>query len=571
MQKELKNLLKLSLAFMALLLFFSVARLYFYFSNQSVFSANTDFSLLNAFTNGFVYDLKFILAVNSMVILIYFLPFRFRNTIFWQFIVKLFFTVLNSGLVLLYLIDSKYYHAIGEHIGFFNLSDSTLYEQFVFAIRKIDLHLSNAWDIALISLFSFIVLWSSFPSIHKMYFERSNANLYVRFTITVLAILLVWNSVNEAKDDSGDWQVKLFERMNYQTAELAVNSPYYIMRFYYSEKLTNRNYFDTNELETLFSSKKNYISRQKNKKNILIINCTNEISDWAEFEQNIKKRNPNYFVSNNFASQIGNNSKQMDEILLSFPAFNKKSLIKTPYAFNQKQSLAALLKQNGYFTIFASNANKKLQKSHSHFYGFNQFIFQKKNHKLLSKFEQAIRKNKPQNTYFAFFQIENGINETFEYITDNNLDNNTLIIINIHTLNNNKLLFGKTLYLMPDTVNKYKVSTRTQELDIFPSVIDYLNLSEKFIAFGKSVFYKNEKHEVFQYTGNDYVILQDSLLLRYNGQSTKWIIDYKNDPDEFFDLQDSLPVQKVLLENKIRAIIQENNQRLVNNKMTIDN
>ena len=34
-------------------------------------------------------------------------------------------------------------------------------------------------------------------------------------------------------------------------------------------------------------------------------------------------------------------------------------------------------------------------------------------------------------------------------------------------------------------------------------------------------------------------------------------------------MQDSLPVQKVQFENKIRAIIQKNNQMLIQNKMTI--
>ncbi|RLD75002.1 MAG: hypothetical protein DRJ10_16070 [Bacteroidetes bacterium] len=570
MQKELKNLLKLSVAFIAIIFFFSIARLYFYFSNQDIFDTNADFNLLNAFTNGFVYDLKFVFAINSIIIVLFFLPFRFRNTIFWQFIVKLFFTILNSSLVFLSFIDSKYYHIVGEHIKFFNIPDKSLYEQFISSLNKIDFQFYHSWDIVLVGLFTFIVLWSSFPSINKMYFERSKANLYFRFVISSLSIFFLWSSINEAKDKSGDWQVDLFRRTNHPTARLAINSPYYMLRFYYSDKLANNSYFDEKELRMLFSSEKNYFSRKPNKKNIIIINYSNTIENWKKLENNVKKLGSNYYISDNFSAQIKNVPKQMDELLLSFPAFSKSPLINSPYAFNQFQSLVELLKQNGYYTVLAINgSNKNQYKPYHHFYGFDKLVSRKQNHKLLATFEKEV-KNTTEDAFFVFFQIDHGINEILTYINENELNKNTLVVANIQVSEKiNDMQFGKTLYLMPDTLNKYFVSPRTQNLDIYPSVVDYLNLNEKFIAFGKSVFYKTKKLEVFQYTGQDYVILEDSLLLRYNGQSTKWIIDYKNDPDEFFDLQDSLPVQTVQLKNKIRAIIQKNNEMLIQNKMTI--
>ncbi|OQX99457.1 MAG: hypothetical protein B6I20_09880, partial [Bacteroidetes bacterium 4572_117] len=100
MQKEFKNLFKLSIAFLVVLVFFSLTRLYFYLNNLAVFSALPDFNLSDAFVYGFIYDVKFVLAVNSVIILMFFLPIRLRNTIFWQFIVKLSFTLLNGALIL---------------------------------------------------------------------------------------------------------------------------------------------------------------------------------------------------------------------------------------------------------------------------------------------------------------------------------------------------------------------------------------------------------------------------------------------------------------------------------------
>ena len=108
MQKELKNLLKLSVAFISILLFFTILRIYFYVSNQSVFLISPNFNLLKAFGYGFIYDIKFVFALNSIIILMFFLPFRFRNTIFWQFIVNLSFSTLNGTAILFYFIDSNF-------------------------------------------------------------------------------------------------------------------------------------------------------------------------------------------------------------------------------------------------------------------------------------------------------------------------------------------------------------------------------------------------------------------------------------------------------------------------------
>ena len=570
MQKELKNLLKLITALGTVILFFSVARVYFYFNNQDYFNNNIDFTLVKSFIYGFENDFKFIFAINSIIVLLFFLPLRLRNTIFWQFIVKFSFTVLNSGLILIYLIDSKYYSVVGEHIKLFETDNLGLYEQFISAFNKINLQYSNSWDIILAIIFTIIVMWTVFPSINKMYFEKSKSNLYFRFFISLVAAFLIWKTINEINDKSGNWQLKHFKQINRHSSVLALNSPYFLLRYYKAEKLKSHKFFDKNEIKTLFSINKKYYSRKENKKDVIIINCSKSINNWKNIESRIKKQKNNYYISNNFSKNSTNSLHKMDEILLSFPSFEKKPLIKTIYAFNEFKSIAQLLKKNNYYTILASNNDSKsLNKSYKNFYGFNSSVFNKNVNRLFERVETEIKENTDNNNFFVFYQINSGLEEVLDNIRDNELYGEAIIVVNLNIEQKNGLFTGKTIYLLPKSVDKDNISVRTQSVDIFPSIIDYLNIDEKFKSFGKSVFYKSENQFVFQFTGSDYLILQDSLLLRYNGQSTKWIIDYKNDPDEFFDLQDSLPVQKVILENKIRAIIQENNQSLINNDMII--
>lgn len=562
MQKEFRNILNLIIAFAVVLLIFTLARVYFLGLLIPESGGYGDLNLLNGFLYGFVYDVEFVLGINGIIILLFFFPFKLRNTIFWQFIVRIVFAIINSFSILVYVVDAKYYHQMHEHIQLINLSKGSMLSQFVSSWQSIGLSFNNSWEVFAFLLVVFIGLWQVFPSISKMHFERSKANLYTRYALSITGIALFFNILFVLNDNSGSWQTKAFKRMNKPTAVLAINSPYAILKFYLSEQLIDKKYFDKANLEAIFSVAMNFIGKKENKKNIFLINIVQ--AENANELNVLKKLDASALISNNFIADKMSSLMQMDELLLSVPAFGKTGLMKTTYAFKQFRSLANILKPYGYYSIMAnSSLNAKHLKSNANFYGFDKLIAGKKVDKILSGLNKE-RNKSPDKLFFVFFQIKTGLISLINYFKEQNLLNKSLIIINLSLPNKVAGFgYGKTVFLFPDNKPACLISDKMQNMDILPTVIDYLKLDAKFISFGKSIFSCPDRNEVFQYTGRDYLILDDSLLLRYNGQATKWLIDYKNDPDEFFDLQDSLPVQKVQMENKIRAIIEQYNNRLI--------
>ncbi len=551
MQKEFKNLIKVLIALIIVLLFFSVIRVYFYFSNQSVFSENLH--LLPAFSSGLIYDFRFILWINSPVLFLFFYPFRIRNTVFWQGIVKILFLLINFSVLLFYLFTAKFYRVLIS--GFLSISESNDFiRSLLLHFSKIKFSFSNIWDLVLFSAFAFIVLWQIFPSINNMLFERTKSNKLTRYAFSFSAILIFLLGIYVHKYKVETWQTSLFRYVNRPTALLSINNSYKLMHLYFAGKEEIPKNINSTQIDNLFSTDKIYTSTLENKKNIVLLNIRLNHSSAGEFMNTIKVAGFNLHVSRNFYAMHKVDVLQPDELLLSLPAFMNKALYQSKFAFNRFRTIADILRENNYQTIWVSNQNidKRIQ-AEKNFYGFDVLIAQTDFDNVLLELNKEI--NELKQNYFIFIDLKDDFQGIGDFLSNAYFNKNSLIIINLIPLVKQDFVFGKTLFLLPgnNTEPLYRRDTLT-DMDIFPSIIDYLGINTKFTGFGESIFRKLGK-ELFQYTGNDYLLLNDSLLLRYNGVSTKWLINYKKDPDEYYDLQDNYPVQKIRMENKIRAII----------------
>jgi len=105
-----------------------------------------------------------------------------------------------------------------------------------------------------------------------------------------------------------------------------------------------------------------------------------------------------------------------------------------------------------------------------------------------------------------------------------------------------------------------------QQMDILPSVLSYLNYDKPFVAFGKDLFSPG-RNEAFNYAGMAYQLMEDSLLLRYDGKKSLALFDYWNDPELKTNLLSSVPAES--MERKVQAYIQQYNNRMVENRLTL--
>jgi phosphoglycerol transferase MdoB-like AlkP superfamily enzyme len=112
-------------------------------------------------------------------------------------------------------------------------------------------------------------------------------------------------------------------------------------------------------------------------------------------------------------------------------------------------------------------------------------------------------------------------------------------------------------------------STFTQQIDILPSILDYLNYDGKFVAFGKSVFDKDSPHFSISYINNIYQLIIGEYVLQYDGEKTISLHNIKTDNMLIDNLTDKNATKRIELEGFVKAIIQNYNNRLIDNKLTV--
>ena len=544
MQKEFKNLLKLGIALMVVLLFFTMARIYFYFYNTGVFSGNINF--FSVFLYGIYYDLHFLLFINGLVIFLFFLPLRIRNTVFWQSITKILFVFMNLFVLIFYLLDAKFYNEISSVFLSVNHTKD-IWESLEKTLKQIHFNFSNTWDLFLIISFVFIVLMQVFPSINNMHFENSKANKSVRTFLSLLGFILFFSGVYFHKYRQEQWQTALFAKMNPEEAGISLNSSYKLLHFYFATDERFPEIKDQEALKKLFRLNHRFSSNQRTKSNVVLLNIDNADFTGDELQIFLTSSGYSYAAVDNFFAKHKLSGLQTDELFLSYPAFMEKPLLQSIFAFKGIQTLTKILHDTGYKCFWFQKAKNKMLNAKSNFYGMNLLL--DNNEDSLLNYQELHHK-----PYFVFVDEIKKLNELNNYLTKFQPADDQMLIVNYKSVKKYDFSYGKTYFLYSGDNFPQIMRDTITDLDIFPSIIDYLGINTSLKIFGKSIFKTSEK-ELFQYTGDDYIVLNDSLLLRYDGSSTKWMINYRKDPNKFFDLQDTFPVQKIRLENKIRAII----------------
>jgi phosphoglycerol transferase MdoB-like AlkP superfamily enzyme len=113
-------------------------------------------------------------------------------------------------------------------------------------------------------------------------------------------------------------------------------------------------------------------------------------------------------------------------------------------------------------------------------------------------------------------------------------------------------------------------SSLVQQIDIFPSVLGYLNYDEPWFSFGNDRFNPGEKPFVVNYFNGLYQFMEDGYLLQFDGKKAVGVYNFKEDITLKNNLLGkNLPVEEALLK-RLKAFIQQYNNRMVDNKLSVD-
>ena len=171
------------------------------------------------------------------------------------------------------------------------------------------------------------------------------------------------------------------------------------------------------------------------------------------------------------------------------------------------------------------------------------------------------------------------LKEFFESVSRMPWYNNTVFVITAdHTSSNIQFPEHRTawgfysvplIFFTPDGSLKGRRSEIAQQIDIMPTVLGHLNFDKPYLAFGRDILKEHLEPFAFNYKDNTYQLFQGDYLLVFDGQQTLGLYDFKRDKMVGKNLMKENPSIVAEMELRIKAIIQQYNNRLIDDKMVV--
>ncbi len=310
-------------------------------------------------------------------------------------------------------------------------------------------------------------------------------------------------------------------------------------------------------------------------------------------------------------------------VLASIPTFNVPFVL-TSFANNDFNSLASLLKKKGYHSsFFIGHPNGAMGYTSftklagfQHYFGMDEYgnsddfdglwgIWDHKffdyHARMLNEFPQpfvsvmfSVSSHHPfvvpeefkgrfkggkQPILKCIEYTDNALREYFKKIAKEPWYKNTLFVFTADHCSSD-IIFDESrttpglfsvpvFFFKPDNSLADMVPEIIQQADIMPSILGYLHYDEPYFAFGRDSFREKTTPMAFNYR-DTYNLFMSDYLLNFNGEQTVGLYNFKADKMLTKDLRNTKKEVVFEMENKMKAIIQQYNNRMVDNKLTVN-
>ncbi len=125
------------------------------------------------------------------------------------------------------------------------------------------------------------------------------------------------------------------------------------------------------------------------------------------------------------------------------------------------------------------------------------------------------------------------------------------------------------LFFMPGKLQPKEDNSVAQQCDIMPTVLGFLNIKQPFVAFGNNLFNPSSKRFAASFLQDTYQLISDDYLIQFDG--THLLNAYRWRKDDLLLTNvfngDDTPFLNEL--NTLKAIIQQFNHRVLNNRLAV--
>jgi phosphoglycerol transferase MdoB-like AlkP superfamily enzyme len=331
-------------------------------------------------------------------------------------------------------------------------------------------------------------------------------------------------------------------------------------------------------------------------------------------------------VSLTFDVSIANGKKSIDampSILASVPSLETPYTI-SHYANNKIEGLPGLLKRKGYYSAYfhgAPNGSMGFDSfakmvGFDNYFGLNEYpdkadfdgiwgvwdepffkffgekmnsfkqpflasIFSVSSHhpfKVPEKYTGKFKKGSAPILEVVGY-TDFSLKEFFSEISKSSWFNNTLFVLTADHTNESvhkefQNNFGSysipIIFYKPGSDLKGMKNRIAQQIDIMPTILSYLNYDEGYFAFGNDLLDDSYESFAFNTSGSTYHLYMNDHIMEMIDNKPIGLFNYKTDLYlEKNLLGNSNPVLQLQMEDKMKAIIQTYNNRLIDNNMVV--
>ena len=608
--------------FILILVTYQLSRILFFFMNMELFERFT----FDIFIGGVLFDLAVISYINFIFLFFHVIPGNFKYKTVYQTILKIAFYAVNLLFISTNFVDIIYYRFTGRRSTFALITARGMEND---TLRLIPSFLKDFWYVGVLFLITSFILWKLIPNpkdtivIHRLtkkdYFKK-----YSYVIVLLLAILLIGRGGFRKKP------IRIVDAVEYgevNNAGLVLNTPFSILKtLFKKEDIESTHYFDSKELSKTYNPIISIKSDQAPvRKNVVIIilesfGSENVGRGQTPFLDSLITKS--CYFKNGFA----NGKVSIDavpSIISSIPSLMNNSFISSSFALNKVHSLPKIFKEQGYKTSFfhgAFNGSQNFDEyakvaGFDEYYGKNEYVgkesfdgkwgifdedFLQFYANKLSTFKKPFfssvftisshvpyvipekYKNKfPKGTtdiHESVAYADYSLRKFFETAKKQDWYKNTLFVLSAdHTSSSGDNEIDKTnigkfripiLFFDPSNPELAGVNEKNfQQIDIMPSILDYLHIKTDMVSFGKS--YKSKENFVVYYLQGTYHYIQDDYYVAFSDNKVIGLYNWKKDvllKNNLVQI-DKPRVQKA--EKFIKTYIQSFNERVTNNQLVI--
>ena len=413
-----------------------------------------------------------------------------------------------------------------------------------------------------------------------------------------------------------------------------LNTPFTIITTVSKEDISEKKYFSSKELQKLINIKKDYKhSLPFNSDNVVIIILESfgkeHIGVFNNYEGYTPFLDSLIDVSLNCTNAYANGKKSIDAlpaILSSIPSLMTRPYITSQFASNKISGLGEILASRGYNTSFFHGGmngtmgfdNFSILSGIENYYGLNEYpnksdydgnwgiydeeFFQFFNNKL-SEFQEpffscifSLSSHHPYNIPEKYSNKFKGstepIHKSIEYadyslkrffnaaVKEDWFENTVFIITADHTSLSTVKSYKNSIgaYSIPLIIYKPGDKNLTgvfspvvSQIDIMPSILDYLNYDKPFASFGNSIFdTNNNNYFAIAYRSGIYQFIKNDTVVKFDSEKYLSLYNLSNDKLLRHNLLYRGSKVSENIDQSLKAIIQEYNFRVKYNKLTID-